>query len=87
MFLIGAVGVTVRKNALTVLMCIELMLNAVNLMVLSFDAYNHLIEGNVLVIFIITVAAIEAAVGLALIVYVFRKKETIDINKLNTMSG
>lgn len=87
MFLIGAVGVTVRKNALTVLMCIELMLNAVNLMVLSFDAFNHLIEGNVLVIFIITVAAIEAAVGLALIVYVFRKKETIDINELNTMRG
>jgi len=87
LFGIGAIGVTIRRNALVVLMCIELMLNAVNILAISFDYFHQAIDGSLLVIFVITVAAIEAAVGLALIVYVYRKRASIDLDEISEMKG
>jgi NADH-quinone oxidoreductase subunit K len=85
LFLAGAIGVLLRRNALIMLMCLELMLNAVNL---SFVAYARLLNdmaGHVFVFLIITVAAAEAAVGLAIIVTIYRTKATIDVDYLTLM--
>ena len=85
LFLAGAIGVLLRRNALIMLMCLELMLNAVNL---SFVAYARLLNdmaGHVFVFLIITVAAAEAAVGLAIIVTIYRTKATVDVDYLTLM--
>ena len=85
LFLIGAIGVLLRRNALIMLMSLELMLNAVNL---SFVAYARLFNdpgGHVFVFLSITVAAAEAAVGLAILLTIFRSKETVNVDSLNLM--
>jgi NADH-quinone oxidoreductase subunit K len=85
LFIIGAIGVLLRRNALIVLMSLELMLNAVNL---SFVAYARLLNdmgGHVFVFLSITVAAAEAAVGLAIILAIYRAKQTIDVDHLSLM--
>lgn len=85
LFLIGAIGVLLRRNALIMLMSLELMLNAVNL---SFMAYARLLNdmgGHVFVFLSITVAAAEAAVGLAIILAIYRAKQTIDVDHLSLM--
>lgn len=85
LFLIGAIGVLLRRNALIMLMSLELMLNAVNL---SFVAYARMFNdpgGHVFVFLSITVAAAEAAVGLAILLTIFRSKETVDVDSLNLM--
>jgi NADH-quinone oxidoreductase subunit K len=90
LFAIGLAGVLVRRNLLVIFMCLELMLAAANLTLVAFSRFN-LVDGqpaydaHVLLFFIITVAAAEVAVGLAIIVALFRTKETTDVTKVNTM--
>lgn len=85
LFTIGVVGVLVRRNAIIIFMCIELMLNAVNLSFVAFAHYLNSMDGQMIVFFTMTVAAAEAAVGLAIIVSVFRNKETVNIDDINIM--
>ncbi len=87
MFTSGVVGVLIRKNAIVVFMCIELMLNAVNLSFVAFSHYLQNIEGQMMVFFVMTVAAAEAAVGLAIVISLFRNKQTINLNQINLLKG
>jgi NADH-quinone oxidoreductase subunit K len=85
LFAIGVVGVFLRRNVITVFMCIELMLNAVNLAFIAFSRAWGNLDGQVLVFFVLTVAAAEAAVGLAIIISIHRHKDTLDIDAFNIM--
>jgi len=85
LFSIGVLGVLVRRNALIIFMCIELMLNAINLSLVAFSSFLGNENGQILVFFVISVAAAEAAVGLAIVISLFRNKETLDIDKINIM--
>ena len=85
LFAIGLLGVLVRRNTLVVFMCLELMLVASTLALVAFSRYNGTMDGNVFVFFILTVAAAEVAVGLAIIVALFRKRQTVQLNELNTL--
>ena len=87
LFVIGVVGVLVRRNALIIFMSIELMLNAANLAFVSFARELHSIDGQVFVFFVMTVAAAEVAIGLAIIVNVFRLKETVYVDEINLLKG
>lgn len=86
LFAIGFLGVLLRKNTLVLYMSLELMLNAVNLALVAFSRYNGTLDGSLFVFFIITVAAAEVAVGLAIIVALFRRRQTVMVNELNAMS-
>ena len=85
LFSLGLLGVVTRRNLLIVYMSLELMLNAANLALVAFSRFNNNLDGQVMVFFIITVAAAEVAVGLALIVAIFRAKQTTNIEDLNTL--
>jgi NADH-quinone oxidoreductase subunit K len=85
MFIIGAVGVVTRRNAIIVFMSIELMLNSVNLTFVAFSAFLGDATGQVFVFFVITVAAAEAAVGLAIVIALFRRKQTVNLDEINIM--
>jgi NADH-quinone oxidoreductase subunit K len=85
LFSIGALGVLVRRNIIVIFMSIELMLNAVNLVFVAFSRYLHSIDGQVVVFFVMVVAAAEAAVGLAIIISVFRNRETVNADELNLL--
>ncbi len=87
LFSIGVVGVVLRRNALIILMSIELMLNAVNLTFLSFAYYRQQLSGQVLVFFVIALAAAEATVGLAILVAIFKKQGTVDVDELRFLRG
>jgi len=80
-------GVLFRKNAIIIFMSIELMLNAVNLSLVGFSRYYNSVDGQVFVFLIMTLAAAEVAVGLAIIVSLFRNKQTINIDKINILLG
>ena len=87
MFAVGLVGVIVRRNMITVLMAVELMLNAVNI---NFVAFSHRLanlEGQVFTIFVICIAAGEAAVGLAIIIQLYRLRSTINVDEVRTLNG
>lgn len=86
LFVIGVIGVLVRRNAIIIFMSVELMLNAVNL---SFVALSQLygMAGQVFVVLVLTVAAAEAAVGLAIIISIFRHQETVDLKHINLLKG
>ena len=86
LFAIGLLGVLLRKNTLVIYMSLELMLNAVNLALVAFSRYNNTMDGNLFVFFIITVAAAEVAVGLAIIVALYRRRQTVLVNELNSLS-
>jgi NADH-quinone oxidoreductase subunit K len=87
LFILGAVGVLIRRNAILIFMSVELMLNAANLAFVTFArAYNE-INGHIFVFFVITVAAAEVAVGLALIVAIFNSKQSIDVDELSSLKG
>ncbi|PXA03403.1 NADH-quinone oxidoreductase subunit NuoK [Coraliomargarita sinensis] len=86
LFAIGMLGVLLRKNTLVIYMSLELMLNAVNLALVAFSRYNGTMDGNLFVFFIITVAAAEVAVGLAIIVALFRRRQTVMVDQLNALS-
>lgn len=86
LFAIGLLGVLLRKNTLVIYMSLELMLNAVNLALIAFSRYNGTMDGNLFVFFIITVAAAEVAVGLAIIVALFRRRQSVMVDNLNALS-
>ena len=85
LFTIGAVGVLVRRNAIVVFMSVELMLNAVNLTLVTFSRINGDLEGQIMAFFVMTVAAAEAAVGLALMIAFYKNRESIDVEDVNLM--
>ncbi|MCA9944890.1 MAG: NADH-quinone oxidoreductase subunit NuoK [Ardenticatenaceae bacterium] len=87
LFSLGALGVLLRRNAIIIFMSIEMMLNAANLAFVAFARHLGDLDGQVLVFFVITVAAAEVAVGLALIVTIFRSKKSINIDEINLMKG
>ncbi|MFI5295073.1 MAG: NADH-quinone oxidoreductase subunit NuoK [Thermodesulfovibrionales bacterium] len=86
-FAIGVFGFLTRRNIIIMFMSIELMLNAVNISLVSFSHYLQDMRGEVLVFFIVTVAAAEAAIGLAIIIALFRNKTTADVDEMNEMKG
>lgn len=85
LFSIGILGVLIRRNAIVVLMCIELMLNAVNLLLAAFSTYLNDAQGQVFVFFIMVVAAAEAAVGLGILVMIYRNTKSTDISLLDKL--
>lgn len=85
LFAIGVIGVLIRRNAIIIFMCIEMMLNAVNLSLIGFADYYKAVDGQTFVFFVMTVAAAEVAVGLALIVAIYRNKATVYVDELNLM--
>ncbi|MGC2239664.1 MAG: NADH-quinone oxidoreductase subunit NuoK [Acidimicrobiia bacterium] len=87
LFLIGALGILLRRNALVMFMCIELMLNAVNLTLVSAGRAMNDMNGQVAVFFILVVAAAEVVVGLAIIVAIFRRRSTASVDELSELKG
>jgi len=87
LFTLGAVGVLVRRNALVMLMSVELMLNAVNLTLITYSRFRESIEGQIFVLLVMAVAAAEVAVGLSIIVSLYRHKETTDVDEINFLKG
>ena len=85
LFAIGLLGVLIRRNTLVVFMCLELMLVASTLALVAFSRFNGTLDGNVFVFFILTVAAAEVAVGLAIIVALFRRRQTVQVDQLNSL--
>lgn len=85
LFAIGAYGFLVKRNIITMFMCVELMLNAVNLTFVAFARYYSLLDGQVFVFFVMAVAAAEAAVGLGIIVALYRNRPTLDVDESNLM--
>ena len=87
LFLLGVVGVLVRRNAIIIFMSIELMLNAANLALVAFASHLDQVAGQVFVFFVMAVAAAEVAVGLAIIVNVFRARQTVYVDEVNLLKG
>jgi NADH-quinone oxidoreductase subunit K len=87
LFTIGALGVLVRRNALIIFMSVELMLNAANLAMVAFSSVIQSFSGQIFVFFVIAVAAAEVAVGLALIVEIFKTKRSIDVDQISSLKG
>jgi len=85
LFTVGVIGVLVRRNAIVIFMSIELMLNAVNLSLVAISRYLDSLDGQIFVFFVMTVAAAEVAVGLAIIINLFRNKETVNVDEINIM--
>ena len=85
MFSVGIVGVLTRRNAIIVFMCIELMLNSANLTLITFSSYLGDVGGQLFVFFVMAVAAAEAAVGLAIIIAIYRNKLTVNIDQINIL--
>lgn len=85
MFLVGVAGVLTRRNTIVVFMCIELMLNSANLTMIAFASFLGSSVGQLFVFFVMTVAAAEAAVGLAIIIAIFRNKLTVNIDEINIL--
>ncbi len=87
LFSIGTAGVFLRRNLITILLSIEIMLNAVNLMFVAVGRYSGSVEGQIIVFFVMTVAAAEAAVGLAVVIALFRLKETLSPDAFTSLKG
>ena len=87
LFTMGALGVLIRRNALIIFMSVELMLNAANLAFVAFARSYAVLTGQVFVFFVMTVAAAEVAVGLALMVAIFRSKHSIDVDQMSSLKG
>jgi len=85
LFACGITGFLIKRNIITIFMSIELMLNAVNLSFVAFAAYWKVLDGQVFVFFVMVVAAAEAAVGLAIIISVFRTRETLNVDRVNLL--
>jgi NADH-quinone oxidoreductase subunit K len=85
MFIIGVFGVVARRNAIIVFMSIELMLNSVNLSLVTFSAFLGDVTGQIFVFFVMTLAAAEAAVGLAIVIALFRRKQTLNLDEINIL--
>ena len=87
LFSLGVLGVIIRRNAIVLFLCIELMLNAVNLTLIAFSRYLNSVDGQVFVFLVMTVAAAEVAVGLGIIVSIFRGKATTNVDDINLLKG
>src|SRR5512135_188198 len=87
LFTVGALGVLIRRNAIIIFMSIELMLNSANLAFVAFARSHNVLSGQLFVFFVMTVAAAEVAVGLALIVAIFRSKHSIDVDQMSSLKG
>jgi NADH-quinone oxidoreductase subunit K len=87
LFILGALGVLIRRNAIIIFMSVELMLNATNLAFVTFSRMHQSMSGQIFVFFVMAVAAAEVAVGLALIVAIFHSKQSIDIDQMNSLKG
>ena len=87
LFIIGVIGVLIRRNAILIFMSVELMLNAANLAFVSFARHFDRLDGQIISFFVMSVAAAEVAVGLALIVTIFKTKRSIDVDEINTLRG
>lgn len=87
LFALGALGVLIRRNAIIIFMSVELMLNAANLLFVAFARMHNALNGQIYVFFVIAVAAAEVAVGLAIIVAIFRSKQSIDIDEMSSLKG
>ncbi len=87
LFTIGVLGVLIRRNAIIILMCVELMLNAVNLLMAAFSTYHGTGDAQVFVFFIMVVAAAEATVGLSILVLLYRNRKTVDVGMFNKLKG
>ncbi|HEY1354032.1 MAG TPA: NADH-quinone oxidoreductase subunit NuoK [Ktedonobacteraceae bacterium] len=87
LFTLGVIGVLVRRNPLTIFMSIELMLNAVNLSLITFSTYLNSVDGQMFVFLVLTVAAAEVVVGLAIIVSIFRTRRNIDVDEMHLLRG
>ena len=87
LFCTGVYGVLARKNAVLVLMSIELMLNAVNINLIAFSAFNHDISGAVFALFVITIAAAEVGIGLAIVLLIYRNEHTADLDDIDELKG
>ncbi len=87
LFVIGALGVMTRRNSIILLMCIELMLNAANLLLVAFSSYFGKADGQIFVFFIMVVAAAEATVGLSILVMAYRNARTVDVGIFNKLKG
>ena len=87
LFVLGAIGVLVRRNPIVILVCIELMLNAVNLTLIAFARELHNLEGQLFALMTMTVAAAEAVVGLAILVDIFRVRDVDDVDELSELRG
>ena len=87
LFSFGVYGVLARKNGVLVLMSIELMLNAVNINLVAFGAFRDNVIGQVFALFVITIAAAEVAIGLAIVLVIFRNRASIDLDKVDLMKG
>jgi NADH-quinone oxidoreductase subunit K len=85
LFALGTYGVLTRRNAIVIFMCIELMLNSVNLTFIALSRHLNSLDGQIFVFFVMTVAAAEAAVGLALMIALYRNRETIDVDQINML--
>ena len=85
LFALGIAGVVIRRNLLVIFMALEMNLNAANLALIAFSKFNKLVDGQVLVFFIIAIAAAEVAVGLAIIVALFRRNQTVSVADLNSL--
>jgi NADH-quinone oxidoreductase subunit K len=87
LFTIGVIGVLIRRNALIIFMAIELMLNAVNLSFVAFSRFLDSMDGQVIVFFVMAVAAAEVALGLAIIIALYRNKESVNVDEINLLRG
>ncbi len=87
LFTIGALGVLIRRNAIIIFMSVELMLNSANLLFVAYARYYEALNGQIFVFFVMAVAAAEVAVGLALIVAIFRTKQSIDVDQMSSLKG
>jgi NADH-quinone oxidoreductase subunit K len=87
LFSIGALGVLFRRNAITIFMCVEIMLNSINLLLVAFSTYHNDSTGQVFVFFVMAVAAAEVAVGLAILVTIFRNIRSVDIDDLKALKN
>ena len=87
MFTLGVIGVILRRNALVVFMSLELMFNAANLAFMAFASYYQTLSGQMFVIFVMAVAAAEVAVGLALMVAIFKAKKAVDVDEMSSLKG
>jgi NADH-quinone oxidoreductase subunit K len=87
LFLVGAVGFIIKKNILSMILCVELMLNAVNLSFIAFAKHFNQVQGQIFVFLVMVVAAAEAAVGLAIAIALYRNRKTLNVDDADTMKG
>ncbi|HJM42721.1 MAG: NADH-quinone oxidoreductase subunit NuoK [Nitrospinota bacterium] len=85
LFTLGVIGVLLRRNVIVIFMSIELMLNAANLTLVAFSRFLQTLDGQILVFFVMTVAAAEAAVGLVIIISIYRHKQSVDVDEVNLL--